>query len=206
MKKLFSLLSICAIIAASTVAGFAPNTAQAVKFRRPLANLMNPPVSYYYDDLAGGGARDYRCGANTYNNHGGTDFRATAGRQIFASANGNLYYRVDNCPTYGSLGSNCGGGYGNHVRIDHEGAADGRGWVTVYAHMTRGRVQGIRWANCGTWVGDSGSSGRSSAPHLHFEVKKYAYPNNDPFSGACGGPVSFWNQVDGAGMPTTRCE
>lgn len=208
MKKLFSLLTLF-LAPAFLLLIYAPNIAEATTFRRPLTDLLNPAISYFYDHDVGVGAQNYLCGANrVYNNHRGTDFRTGDNRKtVVAAATGSVYYRYDNCPTYGSLGSNCGGGFGNHARLDHEGAPDGLGWVTIYAHLERGSVvlpnQSVA---CSVRVGRSGSSGNSSAPHLHFEVRKYAYPNNDPFTGPCGGPQNFWTSMDVNGMPWTQCE
>lgn len=176
------------------------------KFRRPLDTLLSPVYSAYYDNNTSSTAKNYYCGEDTvYNGHKGTDFRANIGTQIYSGASGGLYYRYDNCPTTGYAGSTCGGGYGNHVRIDHEGSeTDGIGWITIYAHMKLGTVAWYQSLVCAAKIGQTGSSGNSTGPHLHFEVRKYGYPYDDPFSGTCGGPVSFWvNQ--GGGVPSTDC-
>lgn len=179
---------------------------EASLFRRPLNTILSPMVSYYYDDNASSSiAQRYNCStSNVYNNHRGTDFPAVVTTPIYAARSGALYYRIDGCPTVGYLGSTCGGGFGNHVRIDHEGPADGVGWVTIYAHMKAGTPAWYQSLLCSTYVGQSGSSGSSTNPHLHFEVRKYAYPNNDPFPGACGG-TSFWTSLSSTGIPGTTC-
>lgn len=177
------------------------------KFRRPLNTILSPVFSYYYDNDTSSKVKNYYCGANTvYDKHQGTDFRAVVGTSIYAGANGGLYYRYDNCNTYGKWGSACGNGYGNHAKIDHEGNLnDGIGWVTIYAHMKQGTVVWLMSVLCGIKIGETGSSGNSTAPHFHFEVKKYSYPKNDPFSGSCSGSVSFWvNQNNGT--PTIQCQ
>ena len=136
------------------------------------------------------------------------------------------FSRMRPCPTLDIrkrnryLGSTCGSGYGNHIRIDHEGAADGVGWVTIYAHMKQGSpVDAYRSVNCATYLGLTGSSGNSTGPHLHFEVRKYDYPNNDPFFGVCSSqsqPSGYWNNssinrdvqdpnMSLSLMPTTQC-
>lgn len=177
------------------------------KFRRPLDTILSPVFSAYYDNDTSSNVKNYYCGTDTiYNGHKGTDFRAVTGTAIYAGADGGLYYRYDNCPTTGYLGSTCGSGYGNYVKIDHEGdMTDGIGWITIYAHMKQGTVAWYQSLLCGAHIGDSGSSGNSSGPHLHFEVRKYGYPYDDPFAGACSGSVSYWvNQNNGT--PTTQCQ
>lgn len=182
----------------------APLDAQ-VRFRYPMSQYYNdPPALYYYDNDASGGLRSWQCRANTYNGHTGTDFRTggQTGRSVYAGAIGSLYQRVDSCPTWGYSGSSCGGGYGNHVRIAHASP-----WVSIYAHLAEGwqNVRGYSSVLCGAWVGNSGSSGNSTGPHLHFEVRRYGYPNDDPYSGSCSGSTSFWvNQNNG--WPTTQCQ
>jgi len=204
MKKLILLLIICLYLLMA-------NTALAVdpKFRRPLNNSFSPMVTYYYDNQTGSGVKSYWCStstSNNYNGHQGTDFKSPFGTNVYAGANGGLYYRWDSCLNYGSIGNTCGGGYGNHVKIDHEGNwNDGIGWVTVYAHMKQGTIPWPMTVWCGSNIGQSASSGSSSAPHLHFEVKKYSYPGNDPFSGSCSHPTSFWVNQNG-GTPTTQCQ
>lgn len=199
---LFSMLAFC-------VGGIMPASAAATNmFRRPLNNVLDPAISAHYDDdTRAGKAKNYFCGTSTvYDNHRGTDFRAAVGTTVYAAKDGILYYRYDSCPTYGYQGSTCGGGYGNHVRIDHESPfTDGQGLISIYAHLKQSSPAAIGAVTCGTMIGLSGSSGNSTGPHLHFEMRKYGYPNDDPFSGACGGSMSFW--VDQAkGLPAAVCQ
>lgn len=177
-------------------------------FRRPLDTLLSPPFSSYYDDDTTAGIKDYKCESNTYNNHKGTDFRAKLSTPVYAAASGGVYQYVKNdCETWGFLGSKCGSGFGNHVRIDHEGnLTDGIGLSTIYAHLEKNMVavsMGTN-VNCSSYIGRSGSSGNSTGPHLHFEVRKEAYPANDPFAGKCGGSIPFWNSLY-ADIPSTTC-
>jgi len=59
------------------------------------------------------------------------------------------------------------GGYGNRVMLDH-----GNGYVTMYAHLSRVDVTVGQSVRRGDIVGLEGSTGRSTGPHLHFEVRK----------------------------------
>ena len=58
-------------------------------------------------------------------------------------------------------------GYGRHTIIDH-----GNGYQTLYAHMSEIYVQNGQNVSKGTVIGKMGSTGRSTGPHLHFEIRK----------------------------------
>ncbi|SNR62728.1 Peptidase family M23 [Lutibacter agarilyticus] len=88
--------------------------------------------------------------------HYGMDFTAPRGTPIYASGDGKVI-RVDQ----GSAG------YGKHVRIDH-----GFGYVTLYAHMSKYNVRKYQKVKRGDLIGFVGNTGRSQAPHLHYEVHK----------------------------------
>ncbi|MFH0814655.1 MAG: M23 family metallopeptidase [Candidatus Falkowbacteria bacterium] len=202
---MFHKLFITIMIALMCVACSTTNAA-FVKLRRPLNTTIGAVFSAYYDNDKAAGLKNYYCSANlTYNGHKGTDFLAAKGTQIYSAAKGGLYYRYDNCPDQGSWTSTCGSGYGNYVKIDHENnMTDGIGEITIYGHMTKGTVPWYQSLLCGAKIGKTGNSGKSTGPHLHFEIKKYGYPLDDPFAGPCGGSISFWvNQS--TGVPTTAC-
>lgn len=95
--------------------------------------------------------------------HRGLDFAAPMGTPVYAAGNG----------TIEMLGRN--GAYGNYVRIRHNGS-----YATAYAHMSRfGR--GLRIGSRvkqGQIVGYVGSTGRSTGPHLHYEVLKGGQQTN----------------------------
>ena len=88
--------------------------------------------------------------------HPGIDIGASSGSPIVAAASGTVLYA-------GRRGS-----YGNTVMIDH-----GNGVVTLYAHQVSGgiRVSGGQHVNKGERIGAVGSTGNSTGPHLHFEVR-----------------------------------
>jgi len=87
--------------------------------------------------------------------HSGMDFTSPRGTPIYATGNGKVI-RADNRAT----------GYGKHVRIDH-----GFGYVTLYAHMSKYNVKRGKKVKRGDIIGYVGSTGRSQAPHLHYEVQ-----------------------------------
>ena len=91
-------------------------------------------------------------GASTY--HGGLDIGAGMGASIVAAGAGDVIYAGDN------------GGYGKCVMIDH-----GNGVVTVYAHMSSIGVSYGQYVTAGQYVGAVGSTGVSTGPHCHFEIR-----------------------------------
>lgn len=95
------------------IRGVATLTPQAGKvlFQRPISQYKG--VYKYYDH----GGRDWGCGTITYSGHQGTDFKADVGTQVYAAADGTVYQRYDGCANSGYIGSSCGGGFGNHVRV-----------------------------------------------------------------------------------------
>jgi murein DD-endopeptidase MepM/ murein hydrolase activator NlpD len=89
--------------------------------------------------------------------HQGIDFGAPTGTPILAAGDG----FVDKREVFG--------GYGNYIRIRH-----GSGYATAYAHMSRFApdTQAGRRVKQGQVIGYVGSTGRSTGPHLHFEVHR----------------------------------
>jgi murein DD-endopeptidase MepM/ murein hydrolase activator NlpD len=88
--------------------------------------------------------------------HFGMDFTAPRGTPIYASGDG-VIKRADNRST----------GYGNHIRIDH-----GYGYISLYAHLYKYNVKVNQRVKRGDLIGFVGSTGRSEAPHLHYEIFK----------------------------------
>lgn len=90
-----------------------------------------------------------------YRNHGGTDIGASYGSAIYAADSGTVVRSAD--------GWN--GGWGNYVMIDH-----GNGMQTLYAHMSSRAVSVGQTVSRGQTIGYVGSTGMSTAAHLHFEM------------------------------------
>lgn len=110
-------------------------------------------------------------GASTY--HGGLDIGAGMGASIVAAGAGDVIYAGDN------------GGYGKCVMIDH-----GNGVVTVYAHMSSIGVSYGQYVTAGQYVGAVGSTGVSTGPHCHFEIRING-AQTDPAAYFSG--LSYWN-------------
>jgi len=88
--------------------------------------------------------------------HAGLDFAAPQGTPIYATANGVV-----------SFSGNAGNGFGNHVIIDH-----GFNYETLYGHMVRVKARAGQRVMRGEVIGWVGSTGKSTGPHLHYEVHK----------------------------------
>jgi murein DD-endopeptidase MepM/ murein hydrolase activator NlpD len=92
---------------------------------------------------------------NPKTNHLGIDLAGDLGDPIYASDGGVVVYAGAN--SYG---------YGNMIMIDH-----GTGFQTLYAHLSLISVSCGESLNRGQFIGSVGSTGKSSGPHLHFEVR-----------------------------------
>ncbi len=93
--------------------------------------------------------------------HNGVDMNGGMGQKIVAAAAGTVFF----------VGAK--GGYGNSIMIDHGG-----GMVTLYAHQSRFAVSDGQKVNAGQVIGYVGSTGVSTGPHLHFEVRINGNPVN----------------------------
>lgn len=87
--------------------------------------------------------------------HTGMDFTASKGTPIYSTGNGTVTF------------SGYDEGYGYHVIIDH-----GYGYETLYAHMTKVEAKKGQTVSRGQLIGTVGTTGLSTAPHLHYEVIK----------------------------------
>jgi murein DD-endopeptidase MepM/ murein hydrolase activator NlpD len=120
---------------------------------RGLAGIPNTlPASMDYISSGFGYRSDPFSGEGAF--HAGLDFKGPFGAPIYAAAKGTVRF----------VGQKQG--YGNCVEIDH-----GNGLMTRYAHMSGFRAQVGQAVKAGDVLGAIGSTGRSTGPHLHFEVR-----------------------------------
>ena len=110
--------------------------------------------------------------------HGGIDFGAPTGTPVRAVADGIVTWAKWN------------GNYGNHVKVKHDKYGP---YETSYSHLSKIKVKKGQRIKQGTIVGLVGSTGRSTGPHLHYEMKikgkrvhplKQDLPYMDPISAA----------------------
>lgn len=87
--------------------------------------------------------------------HSGIDFRTRTGTPVRASGSGTV------------VRAGRAGGYGNMVEIDH-----GHGLTTRYAHLSKILVKKGERVVAGATIAKSGNSGRSTGPHLHYEIRR----------------------------------
>ena len=85
--------------------------------------------------------------------HAGMDFSALVGSDVFATGNGVIIL------------AGWKQGYGNTVMIRH-----GYGYETVYAHLSKIKVRNGNKVTRGEIIGEIGNTGKSTGPHLHYEV------------------------------------
>jgi murein DD-endopeptidase MepM/ murein hydrolase activator NlpD len=88
--------------------------------------------------------------------HWGMDFTAPQGTPVYATGDG-VVTRVDQGAA----------GFGKHIRIDH-----GYGYESLYAHLSNYNVKKRQKVKRGDLIGFVGNTGRSRAPHLHYEISK----------------------------------
>jgi murein DD-endopeptidase MepM/ murein hydrolase activator NlpD len=99
--------------------------------------------------------------------HPGMDFASPEGTEIYATGDG-VVLRADNMAQ----------GYGNHVVLDH-----GYGYETLYGHLSKITVHVGQQVKRGQLIGYVGSTGLSTAPHVHYEVHK---------NGQVVNPINFY--------------
>ncbi|AWG23796.1 M23 family metallopeptidase [Flavobacterium kingsejongi] len=88
--------------------------------------------------------------------HAGMDFSSKTGTPVYVTGDG-VVERADNTAS----------GYGNHIVVRH-----GYGYETLYGHLSKYKVRAGERVKRGDIIGYVGSTGRSEAPHLHYEVHK----------------------------------
>lgn len=127
---------------------------QVAKTKRKNISTVNPgwvvPVKKFGISAVYGQAGGWSSG-----HHTGLDFTAREGSAVLAAASGKV------------ISSEYEGAYGNLVKIAHQG-----GITTWYAHLGSTTVKKGDTVKAGQKIGTVGMTGRTSGPHLHFEVRK----------------------------------
>jgi len=93
--------------------------------------------------------------------HTGVDISVPSGTQVKAAADGVV------------MQAEWGGNYGKLIILDH-----GNGLRTYYAHLSRFAIVPGQWVHRGEVLGRSGATGRVTAPHVHYEVRRGGSPIN----------------------------
>ncbi|MFJ9675180.1 peptidoglycan DD-metalloendopeptidase family protein [Streptomyces sp. NPDC101221] len=133
----------------SVAAGSCPGAVRLDQPELPAGPAWVAPVETYELSASFGSG-----GARWANRHTGQDFAVPVGTPVRSVGAGRV------------LKVSCGGAFGIQVVIQHAG-----GYYTQYAHLAAVAVdQGDR-VEAGQWIGQSGTTGNSTGPHLHFEVR-----------------------------------
>jgi murein DD-endopeptidase MepM/ murein hydrolase activator NlpD len=111
-----------------------------------------PSYAGYYIRPIDGGRKSQ--GLHGYN---GVDLAAPIGTPIYASAAGKVI---------ASMSGGYNGGYGNYIIISH-----GNGTQTLYSHNSKNVVSVGQYVEQGQKIGEIGSTGKSTGPHVHFEIR-----------------------------------
>ena len=146
------------MIPGGSLSGGTSKSRSGIKTAYPTSSLKN--ISGYFINPVPTGKKS----RGTTSNHKGVDLAAPTGSPIYASAAGRV--------TFARTGYN--GGFGNLVIISHA-----NGTETIYAHQSRIATSVGAQVAQGDVIGYVGSTGRSSGPHLHFEVHGAKNPGND---------------------------
>ncbi len=120
------------------------NVALNLNFTRPVSGEISSPFGWRIDPFTG--KRAY---------HRGIDIRAKEGTPVKSAESGEVIFAGEK------------GGYGNLVIIEHSG-----GYRTYYAHLEEIDVKEGDSVAKGAIIGKVGSTGRSTGPHLHFEIRR----------------------------------
>lgn len=137
--------------------GTAPQVAPSASIRAVASGAGGPSLAGYFLRPLVAGVRSQ--GLHGYN---GVDLAASTGTAVLASASGEVVISR-------SYGFN--GGYGQYIVVRHP-----NGTQTLYAHLSQNYVFAGATVVQGQVIGAVGNTGRSTGPHLHFEVRGAANP------------------------------
>ena len=137
------------------------------KLKNDLVRLNNTPSAIplaagtYKYQTASYGYRTHPVTLEKLDFHPGLDFAVEIGTPVTTTAGGKV------------IATKYDTNLGLYVKIDH-----GNGFKTIYGHLRRFSVEKGDIVQRGDVVGNSGNSGRSTAPHLHYEVRHYNQRQN----------------------------
>ncbi len=130
----------------------APTTAKKTETKKKTKRIYaSAGIGYFVRPIIGG------IKTQGIHGHNGVDIGAPIGTPLLAAAAGTVLV---------AKGSGYSGGYGKMVIISHD-----NGTQTVYGHMNSVYVSTGQSVSQGEQIGESGNSGKSTGPHLHFEVR-----------------------------------
>lgn len=118
-------------------------------FVSPTWGTLSSPLGWRIDPI----------GQTVWQHHWGIDIAAPKGTPVLASSSGTVRY------------ADAYAGYGPTVYLEHAG-----GWATVYAHLSQILVLPGQPVAQGMVIGAVGNFGRSTGPHLHFEMRFRGMP------------------------------
>ena len=150
----------------------AQEAAEKRKNDSPSDENVTPSTSGFICPLAGKSKANITTGYHGYAGHTGVDFACSSGTPILASKSGKVVISTALRYSNGNYRS-----YGEYVVISH-----GDGVMTLYAHMSSRAVSVGQYVNQGETIGYVGSTGNSTGPHLHFEVR---------VNGKCVNPTQY---------------
>lgn len=136
------------------------------KRKNPLASssiylASTLPISNSTEELGNTKVEVRKTGALSTQFHKGIDFATPKGTKVLSTAKGQVIFAGEK------------GGYGKCVIIKHE-----LGLSTLYAHLSKITVRAGQKVETGELIALSGNSGRSTGPHVHYEVHKNGRPVN----------------------------
>ncbi len=119
--------------------------------------VARTPMGYPHHGAitSGYGYRDNPFTGENIETHGGLDIKGTYGQLVKSTADGKVTF----------AGSR--GGYGNCIVISH-----GNGFETYYGHLSKILIREGQYIDAGQNIGKIGSTGRSTGPHLHYEIHR----------------------------------